>query len=193
LPNKPTHRMSGDSIYLKTRHQRPPLIGGLNRYMKDRFPIFPGVCSFLLLGLAMVSPAQEIDRPSGGVPQLATGIFESQAKLGEHPLFILHLETNGTYHVQCNEPDRVQGIDGGGLFSYQGTESGTWRWEPQTHRVVLKATKTGHMARWFPHVFEISQDRSERLGAINPPPEGPQNGWPLWMPLESPYFNRKGT
>src|SRR6266851_4510750 len=31
VPNKSTHRMSGDSIRLKFGHERPPLIGGLVR------------------------------------------------------------------------------------------------------------------------------------------------------------------
>jgi len=165
----------------------------LGRYMKARFPTFRGLCGLLLFGLAGLCPAQDKDQHPSGVLQSATGFFESEEKFDERPLFILHLETNGTYHMQCNEPDRVQGIDGGGLFSYQGTEIGTWRWEPQTREIVLKATKASHMAHWFPRIFKIPQGRPERLEAINPPPVGPQDSQPLWQPLASPYFSRKAT
>jgi len=161
------------------------------RYMKTLFPAFRALYGLLLLSLVTVCLAQQKDRQPSSLPQPATGIFESEDKFDGHPLFILHLETNGTYQVQCNQPEYVQGIDGGGLFSYQGKESGTWRWEPQSHQIVLKATKASHMAQWFPHVFKIPEDESVRLEAVNPPPQGPQNGRPLWLPLVSPYFHRK--
>jgi hypothetical protein len=129
----------------------------------------------------------------GSVLDATSGTFESEEKKGERPLFILKLETNGTYQVQCNQVDRVQGIDGGGIFGHQGGESGTWRLEPQTRQIVLQATNVVHMARWFPHTFKASQEKSDSLEAINPPPKGPQNGQPIWLPLSSPYFHKKVT
>jgi len=168
-------------------------VAGRDCYMEAKIPTLRGLCGLLLVSLATVCLGQEKEPHLRGVLQPPAGVFESVEKFEGYPLFILHFETNGTYRVQCSDPDPVQGIDGGGFFKYQGTESGVWRWEPQSHEIVLKATKTSHMARWFPHVFKIPQDRFERLEAVNPPPKGPQNRWPLWLPLTSPYFNRKVT
>ena len=161
--------------------------------MKPRFAVIQRLLGLLLLSLAPLCPAQDKDGHPGGVLQSLAGVFESEEQFAGVPLFAPQLDTNGTYQVKCSEPDRVQGIDGGGLFSYQGIESGTWRWEPQRQELVLTAAKTSHMAHWFPHIFEIPQDGSARLEAVSPPPERPQNGGPLWVPLVSPYFHRKAS
>ena len=191
----PTHRPSLDAASTSCLHSRDNLrrARDVGRYMKARVDALQGLLGLLLLSLVPVCIAQDKDRHPDEVLQSLAGVFESDEKFARLPLFTIEFGTNRTYNVKCSQPDRVQGIDGDGHFSYQGTETGTWRWEPQRHELVLTANKASHMACRFPHIFKVPQDGSARLEAVNPPPERPQNGGPLWRPFVSPYFHRKAS
>ena len=154
------------------------------------------VCLFLLSCAVCVSPAQEQKLNTKPAPRPPTGVFESVEKFtrgtNSPPLFTLHLETNGTYRVECSMPDFVQGIDGGGAFCYTGRESGAWEWDSQNLQIVLKVNKSDHMSRWFPRVLRASERDLDRLEAVNIAPQGTQTSGHLWLPLFPASFNRTG-
>lgn len=153
--------------------------------------------AILLLCAAAACQAEDKQSQRGGMLRPPSGIFQSEARFHPGgtstngvPLFTLNLDTNGTYRTECSMPDYVQGIDGGGLFSYRGTESGTWQWDPQNRQIVLKVTQSSHMSRCFPQILKLDE-HNFRLEAINLPPRGPQPGGPLWLPLLPASFHRK--
>jgi hypothetical protein len=65
------------------------LVEGLLRAVSDRG-----------LDENQICPAQDKERHPSVVLQPANGIVESEERFEGLPLFILHLETNGTYHVE---------------------------------------------------------------------------------------------
>jgi hypothetical protein len=151
--------------------------------------VFPGITrwtlvSVWLVGVPCLSHAQQqaIQAPAGLYPPV--GIFESDQSSSAGwptsswavgaprrngvPLFTFELATNETYRVDCSEPHITQGIDGGGLYAYPGLELGTWRWNPQSHQLVLTATNSSHMASAFPRTLCPDKANPDRLEAVGP-------------------------